>query len=151
MMEYIQHSGVIESIVKNRILVRIEQQTACSSCHAKQLCLASGGKDRIIEVDDFTGRYATDEKVIVAVRSSSGMLAVLTAFVAPLALVIAAAVAGTDISGDEAVGGLVGLSVLIPYYSVIYLLRNRIGKKFVFTLSKAEDGDNQLITVTNKI
>ena len=36
--------------------------------------------------------------------------------------------------GDEATSALVSLCTLIPYYIIIYLMRNKISRTFSFTL-----------------
>lgn len=139
MRDNIRHRGKVEKVGKHKVFVRIEQQAACSACHARTACLASDKKEKIIEVDDDSGLYSVDEQVFVSAQPATGLLAVAVAFVIPLALVIIALIAGTGKSGNEAVGGLAGLSVLIPYYLILYALRDKLKKKFVFTLSKAQD------------
>ena len=41
------------------------------------------------------------------------------------------------ISSDEALAALVGIGSLVPYYLVLYLLRGKLRRKFLFVL---EDG-----------
>lgn len=134
--DYIQHQGTVERIEKHKVYVRIEQKAACSDCHAKSVCLASDKKDKIIEINDLSGGYAPHEEVIVSARTSMGFLAVFIAFAIPLFLVIISLIAGMRTTGSEGLGGLIGLSVLVPYYFVVYLFRDRLKKKFIFTLSK---------------
>jgi sigma-E factor negative regulatory protein RseC len=133
----ITHQGIVEKVEKHKVFVRIEQLTACSACHVRTACLASDKKDKIIEINDDSGIYAASEQVIVSVRSSTGIFAILTAFAVPLAVVIIAVIIGTKKSGNEGVGGLSGLSALILYYFVLYIFRDKMKKKFVFSLSKA--------------
>jgi len=134
--DYIRHQGTVERIEKHKVYVRIEQKAACSDCHAKSVCLASDKKDKIIEINDYSGDYAPYEEVIVSARTSMGFFAVFIAFAIPLLLVIISLVTGMQTTGSEGLGGLIGLSVLIPYYFVLYLFRDRLKKKFIFTLSK---------------
>ncbi|MDR2916757.1 MAG: SoxR reducing system RseC family protein [Tannerella sp.] len=134
--DYIRHQGKVERIEKHKVYVRIEQKAACSDCHAKSVCLASDKKDKIIEVNDNSGCYSLQEDVIISARSSMGLFAVIIAFAIPLILVIVSLIAGMNTSGNEVIGGLVGLSVLIPYYFILYLFRDKLKKKFIFTLSK---------------
>ncbi|WP_367328141.1 SoxR reducing system RseC family protein [Lentimicrobium sp.] len=35
---------------------------------------------------------------------------------------------------SEVVAGLVSLGVLLPYYAVLYLLRDRMGRRFKFSI-----------------
>lgn len=132
----INHTGVVEKIDSHSVFVRITQQSACSGCHAKHMCSASEQKDKLIEVPDHTGLYHLHEEVMICGKSSMGLQAVFIAFVLPLLFVIALIACGIQMNWDESVSGLIGLSCLIPYYGVLYLLRNRLKKKFVFTLKK---------------
>jgi sigma-E factor negative regulatory protein RseC len=136
MEDLIQHQGRIEKIEKQKVFVKIEQKTACSACHARSACLASGKKEKIIELDDTSGMYAMHETVIISVRSSAGLLAAVIAFAIPLALVIIAFITGMGLSGSEGIGGLAGLSVLVPYYFTVSVFRDKLKKKFTFSLSK---------------
>jgi sigma-E factor negative regulatory protein RseC len=139
MRDYIRHRGKVEKVEKHKVFVRIEQQAACSACHVRTACLASDKKEKIIEIDDDSGSYSIDEQVVVSIQPGTGFLAVVTAFVIPLALVIVTLITGIGKSGNEAIGGLAGLLVLIPYYLILYVLRDKLKKKLVFTLSKAQD------------
>ena len=136
--DYIRHKGVVESIEKHKVLVKILQKTTCSDCHAKSVCLSSDRKEKTIEVYDNSGRFCLNEEVIVSVQSSMGHLAVILAFIIPLTLVVTTIFACLKISGNEGISGLIGLSVLVAYYFVLYFCRDKLKKSFVFTLSKAE-------------
>ncbi|MDR0349660.1 MAG: SoxR reducing system RseC family protein [Tannerella sp.] len=142
MKDLIQHQGIIERIEKHKVFVRIEQKATCSACHARSACLASDKKEKIIEIDDTSGIFTPHEPVIISAHSSVGVLAVIMAFAIPLALVIIALIIGMNQSGSEGIGGLAGLSILIPYYFILYIFRNKLKKKFVFSLSKVRDTYN---------
>jgi len=136
--DYIQHQGIVDSIEKHKVFVRILQKTACSDCHAKSACISSDRKEKVIEVDDDSGRFTLNEDVVVSVQSSMGLLAVAFSFVIPLILVVLTLFICIHISGDEAFSGLIGLFILVPYYFILYVLRDKIKKRFVFTISKAQ-------------
>ena len=145
--DYIQHPGVIESIEKHKVTVRITQKTSCSDCHAKSVCISSDKKEKVIEIYDVSERFRINEEVIISGRSSMGHFAVILAFIAPLALAFATIFAGVKISGNEGISGLIGLLTLVPYYFLLYIFRDRLKKSFVFTLLKAETDkhSNQLV------
>lgn len=139
MGDSIRHRGKVEKVERDRVFVRLEEEVACSACQARKGCLASEGKETVIAVDDGSGRYSVNEEVTVSIQSAAGLRAAVVAFVIPLACVIVALTAGTVKSGSEIIGGLTGLAVLIPYYLILYVLRDKVKKRFVFTLSKAQD------------
>jgi len=135
----IKHQGKVERIENQKVYVRIEQKTSCSDCHAVAVCLASDKKEKIIEVNDDSGSYGLQEDVFVSIRKSNGFFAVFIAYFFPLLLVILAVVTGIWVSGNEVIGGFAGLIMLLPYYSILYLMRNKLKRKFIFTLSKMPD------------
>ena len=72
---------------------------------------------------------------MVCGTTSMGMKAVLLAFVLPFVVLFAALFVTMRVTdGDEATSALVSLCTLIPYYIIIYLLRNKISRTFSFTL-----------------
>lgn len=139
MSENIRHNGTIEHIEGDRIFVRITQQSACAGCHARSMCSASESKVKIIEVVDNSGEFKENENVTIYGQSSSGLQAVLFAFVLPLIIVIAMVVVGILSGWGESISALSGLSLLIPYYYILYLIRDKLTRKFVFTLEKQEN------------
>lgn len=136
MSEHINHNGRIEKIEGSAIFVRIIQQSACSGCHAQGMCGASEKKEKIIEVNDNSGKFHVNEEVMLCGQSSLGLLAVLLAFVIPIILVVVAIGVGDYLQWDETTSGLIGLLLLVPYYCLLYLLRERLKRKFIFTLKK---------------
>ena len=101
------------------------------------MCSASDQKEKIIEVNDpNSGRFHINEEVTLCGQSSLGLQAVLLAFILPLIIVVAAIVAGNYLQWDETTSGLTGLLLLVPYYCILYFLREKLKRKFIFTLKK---------------
>ena len=136
MSKGIQHTGVIERIEHPQIYVRVVQQSACSECHAKSFCTSSDSKTTTIEIEDHSGDFEINEQVLIGGQYAMGMQAVWLAFILPLFLVVLFVASGTILFNNELWGGLTGLSILLPYFIIIYLMRDKLKKKFVFTLSK---------------
>ncbi len=136
MSETIHHIGIVARISQEAVFVRITQRSACSGCHAKSMCSASEQKEQIIEIPDHTGQYAVGEEVEVCGQTNLGMEAVVLAFVIPLILVVAGVAGGIYLGCDESVSGLISLLILVPYYGALYLFRDRLKKRFVFTVRK---------------
>lgn len=137
MSQNIRHNGIIERIEGDSVFVRIVQQSACSGCHAKSMCSAAESKVKVIEITDYSGKYQVNEDVTICGQSSLGLQAVLLAFVLPLVIVIGMIAIGHSIGWEDGTNALVGLLTLLPYYSILYLKRDKLKKKFVFTLQKA--------------
>lgn len=136
MSESINHSGIVERVEKDTVFVRITQQSACSGCHAQSMCTASEKKDKIIEIPDSSGRFQPNEEVMICGESSLGLQAVLLAFILPLAIVVTAIILGTNLHWNETTSGLTGLLLLLPYYYILYLVRDKLKRRFIFTLKK---------------
>lgn len=137
MSECINHTGRVERIEDGKVFVRIVQRSACSGCHAKGVCNAVDSKERIIEVADADpDRFKVGEEVALCGESSLGLQAVLLAFVLPMAVVIMAVAAGSSLMWSEEATGLIGLLLLVPYYGILYFFRERLKRKFIFTLKK---------------
>ena len=131
--ETIKHEGIIEHIGTDHCTVRIMQASACSSCRARQLCRSSESKEKVIEV---RGHYPTlhvGDSVVLSGSVRQGLRASVLAYVVPLVLMLIALFAGTHIGG-EGIGALAALLVLAIYYGGLYMMKDRIGKEFAFTI-----------------
>ena len=133
----IKHLGIVESIDGSLVRVKILQSSACSSCSVKGHCNISETKEKIIDIHDKESAdcCSVGQEVMVCGTTSMGMKAVVLAFVLPFIVLLAALFVTMRVTdGDEAASALVSLCTLIPYYIIIYLLRNRISRTFSFTL-----------------
>ena len=65
-----------------------------------------------------------------------GYQAVWLGFVVPLLLMLAVIWTVASIQADEAVAALSGIVALIPYYILLYILRDNLKRKFTFQVEK---------------
>ncbi len=136
MTEYtgsIEHEGIVKSSDNKSVTVSIISSSACSGCHAEGICSLSGKEEKIVEIQGIYS-VAPGENVRVLMKQSSGFTAVLFGYVMPLVLVLAVLIILVSASVQELTAGIGSVAVLVPYYLIIYLFRNRINKKFTFTL-----------------
>jgi len=136
MTEYtgsIEHEGIVKSSDNKSVTVSIISSSACSGCHAEGICSLSGMEEKIVEIQGIYS-VAPGENVRVLMKQSSGFTAVLFGYVMPLVLVLAVLIILVSASVPELTAGIGSVAVLFPYYLIIYLFRNRINKKFTFTL-----------------
>lgn len=135
MTNQIKHRGIVEKIDGSHIQVRIVQTSACSSCSIKSHCNASESKDKIIDVYNINeSNYYVGQEVNLIGTTSMGMHAVMIAFCIPFIVMILSLFIAMYITHDELKSALVALLSLIPIYVVIYLFRNKMIKKFSFSL-----------------
>lgn len=133
----IEHEGIVEQIKDNRITVRILQQSACSGCHAKGACMAADSKEKLIDVNDFSGQFRLHEKVIIQGRESMGYKAVLWAFVIPLIILVSMIILTVSVwQLGEIQAALTSILALAPYYLILFLLRNKMANSFQFIIKK---------------
>ena len=129
----IQHEGIVEKTDKGSVMVRITSLSACSGCHAEGSCSMTGKEDKLIMI---TGNYNVSEGdcVTVMMRKSMGYRAVFLGYVLPFFSVLIILVFLNSTGFSELTAGLLSLSVLIPYYALLFLIRKKIDKEFIFTL-----------------
>ena len=133
--EHIEHEGYIESIDGQTINIRIVNQSACSACHANGACSAADLQDKIVEIKTpEANQYSIMQKVIIVGKAQQGFKAVLFAYALPTALVIISMLITYSITNNDVLSGIVALGILIPYFTVISLLKKRLQKTFSFTI-----------------
>ena len=137
MTDIIKHRGIVEKVDGSHIVVRIVQTSACAACSAKGLCNASESKEKQIDVYDANPSCRVGEEVMVCGTTSMGMRAVVLAFGVPLLILILALGISMKVTNEDALlsAGIALVSV-IPYYIVIYLMKDKLNKTFSFTIEK---------------
>jgi Positive regulator of sigma E activity len=136
MDETIQQEGIIKRIEQGVAYVEILQTSACAGCHAKASCNSSECKTRIIEVSDFTNSFSENEKVFLLSKSSLGYQAVFYAFVIPFILLFIIIIICLELNLGEPLSALAGIAVLPFYYSALYFFKDKLKKRFAFTIKK---------------
>lgn len=134
----VEHKGRIESINGDKISVSFIAYSGCASCHAKSYCSPSNMEEKSVEVTDFSNQYAVGEDVHVVMNQNLGFKAIWLGYIQPLLFVILTLIILTEITGKEALSGLVAIAVLIPYYLTLYLFRKKLKQSFTFTIQKIE-------------
>lgn len=131
--ETISHPGVIASVSDKGVNVRIESAAACGSCKVKSACGMSEMEDKIVEVTpDPQKQYTIGEPVTIYMRESHGPLAVFFGYILPFVVVLISLIVMLELGFGEGISGLASLGFLVPYYFTLYLLRDRLRKKFRF-------------------
>ena len=126
--------GTIEHIGDDAITVRIDCNSACSACHSKDVCLSTDKAVKHITIEPDGRVYAVGQQVRVYGQKQLATKALFWGYIAPLLLVIAV-LAGMIMAGfAEAVAGGAALFSLLPYYLVLFLLRDKFKRTFVFKI-----------------
>ena len=135
MAQDIRHDGIVDSIDGQNVIVRITQSSACGGCQARNICRAAESKDKLVEVHCAdSGSLDVGQAVVVTGAESLGMKAVAFAFGLPLLLLMVSLIAAMRISGSERAAVIAALGILVPYYIVLFLLRDKIKEDFQFRI-----------------
>lgn len=138
MSNTISHAGVIASISTGIVHVRIVQKSACASCKIASQCTSSESKEKMIDVyTTDTSGYSVGESVNVIASSSVGTQAVIYGFVVPLVIMMIAIIVSLKLSDfPEPLAALIGIVSLVPYYTLLYILRNKLQRVLSFHIEK---------------
>lgn len=136
MANKIRHSGIVESAENGIVHVRILQSSACSGCKVSGHCNASEQKEKVINVRCASAaNYAKGDNVTITADTSVGFHASLYGYVFPLFLMVATLTIISTIMKSEVWAALGSLAILIPYYIILYLCREKINRKLTFELN----------------
>ena len=131
----ITHRGRIVSITPEFTTVEIVSESACAACHAKGLCSLGDSKVKQVEVPTRGwDNYAVGQEVSVVLRATMGHKAVWLAYGVPLLVLVAALLSILSAGGSELLAGLGAIGAVAVYYGVIWLLRDRLRKEYVFNI-----------------
>lgn len=132
MQNTIEHQGIIIDIDGKLAHVKIEQTSACASCHVKSVCGASDKSEKIIDANIMDKNLKVGDQVTIIGQKSLGIQAVLLAYILPFTVIIATLFIANIFTTNELIIGTCALASLIPYFVVLRLMRNKIQAKFQF-------------------
>jgi sigma-E factor negative regulatory protein RseC len=129
----ITHRGKIIDITPDFTTIEIIASSACSSCHAKNLCGMSEDKEKHIMLP--TDPYATHQigdEVEVCTKMTMGLKAVWISYVIPLAVLMILILSLSGVFETEVFRGLAAIAGVGVYYFIIWLFRERLKNEFTF-------------------
>ena len=131
----ISHKGRVLEVTPQFTTVEIISESACSACHAKSLCGVSESVKKLIEVPtrSWENRSVGDE-VDVILKASMGLKAVWLAYVVPLFVLVAVLLGLLAAGVGELAAGLAAIVAAGLYYFVVWLLRDKFRKEYIFTI-----------------
>lgn len=131
----IEHLGVIERIMSQSVIVNIAQEAACSACAAAQLCHSADKQEKNMEIPCAdAAKYSIGQPVVIVGELGLGLRATFWAYVVPLVVLMAVLLIVARATGSEGWGAIAALLSLIPYYIILYILRDRMQRTFTFRL-----------------
>jgi sigma-E factor negative regulatory protein RseC len=133
------YTGTIVKLNDKTVTVCIEQYAACVSCQTKGACSSADSSTKLIEATIESGNFTMGETVRIIGTSNFGLKAVLMAFVVPVVLMLLALFLADFLQTDDLTMAISALVVLLPYYSVLFLLHNKLKKQFMFYVEKMDN------------
>lgn len=137
MSNKIKHAGVVDGVEGECVRVRILQSSACSACKVAAHCNASETKEKIIDVMDAdASHYQKGDRVMVVADTAVGFRASLYGYLLPLILMVVTLVGVLAATHSEGLAALSALGILMPYYVLLFLMRNKLRNRLSFTLER---------------
>ena len=134
-IKQIIHQGVVSKITSNKITVALKGNVNCEGCKAQSACGVSDSNDKEIEILNSSQSFQLNETVDVILKRELGLKAVFWAYVFPFILMFVVLIA-TSFFFKEWIAGLLSLFVLIPYYLMLYVSKDRFQKAFQVSILK---------------
>ena len=137
MKNEIAHTGRIVEITPDFTTVEIIASSACSTCHAKNLCGMSEDQEKMIMVPtNGFDEYQVGDHVQVLTKMTMGLKAVWISYVIPLAVLMILILSLSAVLENEFLCGLLCIAGVALYYFGIWLFKDRLSNEFVFYIKR---------------
>lgn len=131
----ISHEGFVTKITDEELEIKILSQSACAACHAKSACGMGEQAEKILTVPRPKGKdFALMQRVNVRMAIGQGNKAAVLAYLIPIILLLAVLFVCLGLGLDEGLSALIAIAALIPYYIILYLLRDKLKQKFEYII-----------------
>ncbi|WP_298365890.1 SoxR reducing system RseC family protein [uncultured Lutibacter sp.] len=131
----VKHEGIVSKISKNAITISLKGNVNCEGCKAQSACGVSDSNDKEIEVFNSTQSFKINEPVDVLLKRELGLKAVFWAYVFPFILMFLVLII-TSLFLKEWIAGLISLAILVPYYFMLFVLKEKFQKAFQISILK---------------
>jgi sigma-E factor negative regulatory protein RseC len=131
----VKHEGVVSKISDSVITISLKGNVNCEGCKAQSACGVSDSNDKEIEVINSGTSYQLNEPVDVVLKKELGLKAVFWAYVFPFIFLFVVLII-SSLFLKEWLAGLLSVSILIPYYLMLYVMKDRFQKAFQVSILK---------------
>ncbi len=132
----IKHAGFVSEVVDGRVKVSLFRPEACGSCHMKDYC--GGDQDERQEFEVAADGYSVGEEVLLHMSTSTGLRAVLLAYIVPFLLLVIVLIASLQLGLSESIAGIVSLLTTATYYMLLKLFATDIKDQFSIQIQKLQ-------------
>lgn len=131
----ISHEGIVTKIDNDNVEVKILSKSACASCNIKTACNMSEMQEKIISIPaPKDKKLSIGQDVVISIKLGQANRAVIFAYVIPVIILISMIFILSVLKIDEGVNALISIGTLVPYYFILYLLKDRIKRKFEYEI-----------------
>ncbi len=129
--ETVTHTGTIRKIAGNKAEISVISKAGCISCSLNNACSVSDMKEKMIEVDlSQVAQYNEGDNVVVEMKQSYGTWAVLLGYLFPFFVLFLGLIMFLHFGLNQGLSGILAIALLLPYYGILYLLRDFFKKRF---------------------
>ena len=133
----ISHSGIVESVDGDCVHVRIVQTSACAACKVAGYCNAAESKEKVVDVHCAdSGSYQVGQQVVVATSCRVAARALLWGFGVPFIILVGVLFVVLQLTGSEGMAALSAIAALIPYYFILWILRDKMREQLAFSIER---------------
>jgi len=136
--DVVNHNGIVSKISKSMITISLKGNVNCEGCKAQSACGVSDSNDKEIEVLNPIQSFQINEPVEVVLKRELGLKAVFWAYVFPFILMVIVLVIASFFF-KEWVAGLLSLFILLPYYYMLYVMKDSFQKAFQVSILKFKE------------
>ncbi len=133
-LNYLEHVGIVTDTRDGKVKISLTG-SGCSACH-KSLCMLGESKAKEVEVAFNESCLKSGDEVIVKINPASGYTAVILLYVMPFALMIVSLLLMLRWGYNEGIAGLTSLVILVPYFSLLFLLKSKLSNQCTIDVEK---------------
>ena len=130
----VSHEGIIKKVDGNKVEVSVVAHAGCASCQLKGVCSVGEVQEKVVEVEMSGFSFKEGQTVTIEMKQSLGTMAVLLGYVFPFIVMLSGLIIFLQLGLDQGIAGILSLSLLAPYYGILYLSRKLLRKKFQYNL-----------------
>jgi len=131
--EVIEHEAIVREIKDSVIIADFISKSACVSCQVKGMCSTSDIQQKTLEVvRPKEQNFEIGEKIIVYINQSLGIRALFFGYLLPFLIIMATLIITLSITNKEGFSALISLLILLPYYLILYLNKEKISQRYKF-------------------
>lgn len=135
-MSEIIHSGIVKKITQNYLEVSVTAGNACDGCHARSVCQPSGSHEKIIRVEGQYTMISAGDRVVVSMRAIQGFGAVVMAYLIPAFIMVTTLFVVRASGSSDGISALFALVATGCWFVILWLFRNRIQRRVMFSVRK---------------